>query len=474
MCKFVEKIPFGESKPDKYRLLLVPRDSYKTTIGTVAYSLWLLTKFTDLTILISSEVHEKSKTFLSEIKAHIEMNDIFRKLYGNLQGDMMWKEEAIIISTRKRPNKTPTIATTGVGGSKTSQHFDVMIIDDVHSEHNYKTPNQRKLVIDHISALLPLLRPHGFILTVGTRWHLADAFQWIIQSFPHLKTLIRSWKNKGKLYFPGKLTENFINIQKKILTDGGNSKLFYAWYENNPISDEVVFFQYDWRRIEQFVYLPTNWDYGTIIQYGGTPQETKRLVKVCGVIDPADSEASSADFTGVTMKGIDSDGTWWVFYARRLKDRPMLTIKYIVELSEQYKVATWGVETTGGRKLYRANLQEAFLSKNLFSRVIELKSGNRAKADRISGITPRFESKSVIIQAGETDLIEELDYPEVDHDDVIDSLAYHNLMDIVPPVKVINQNVEEQDPYFKTPEQRRKEKEALYYFPQGRDKVTGY
>lgn len=471
ICRFIQEIPFGEYSPIKFRLLLVPRDCFKTTIATVGYTLSLISKFPDITMLLSSEAHEKSISMLAEIKGHIENNPRYKQLYGDLKSDTLWKEGAIIISTRKRPNKTPTIATTGVEGSKTAFHYDVIIVDDPHSERNYRSPNMRKKVIDHISSLLPLLRPHGFLLVIGTRWHKSDAYNWIINSFPQLKVMIRSWKNKGKLYFPGKLTENFMKIQRDILTKAGNSKLFYAWYENNPISDELISIPNTWRKIENFVYIPVNWDFGHIYRNTGQPDEEKRFVRICGVVDPADSDTSSSDFTGVTIKGIDSEGKWWIFFARRYREKAFLVIKYIVELAKKYKVATWGVETTGGRGLYRHDLQNAFLTEQLFCKVYELKSGNRAKSDRIASLEPRFEAQTIYINASETDLIEELDYPEVDNDDVIDSLAYHNLMVVEPPIlKLETEMLDDSDPYLKHPKER---KLNLSSFA-GRDSVTGY
>lgn len=472
ICKFVDQFPFGTNHPANFRLLEVPRDCFKTTIGSVGYTLRLLTKFPDISILLSSSVHDKTKAILSEIKQHATRNDDFIKIYGRLQSDILWDAENIIISTRTKPNKTPSVSTTGIGGSKTMHHYYCIIVDDAHDEHNYKTPDGRKKVIDHISALLPLKRPNAFVLFIGTPWHPDDAHSWIKKSFKPLQIFSRGWKNNGKLLFPGKLTETFIETQKNILAAAGNIKLFYGWYECNPRSDETVNIRYDWRITEPFVYIPSaNWDYGTIYSNPGSNDEIKRQIRICGVIDPADSEAKTADFTGVTIKGIDSDGKWWVIIGKKLKDKPMMTIKEIVEIANKYKCATWGVEVTGGRSLYRTTLQEAFLKQQMFCRVLELKSGQRAKAQRIESLVPRFEARNVVIHSSQIDLIEELDYPEVTHDDVIDSLAYHNLMDITPPPPEFIVQEETNDPYEIPPGERKNKIRGLQA---GRDPITGY
>lgn len=469
MAQFLEALPFGEDHPLKYRLLLVPRDCFKSTMGSVALPLDVIPKYPDISILLSSENYKKSQSFLSEIKQHMEKNQVYRRLYGDLVSDTLWSRSSIITANRRVPNKTPTIDTTGIGASMTSQHYDIIILDDPHSLMNYSTPEQRKKVVDHISDLRGLLKPHGFMVIIGTKWHPYDAYTWIQNSFQPLKAMVRSWKQDGKLFFPARLTEKFVLSQKKVLTDAGNAKLFYAWYENNPITSEQVHINAEWRQLVPMVYIPRMWDYGDIVINPGQPNEEKQFVKICGVSDPADSDKSTADWTGITMKGIDKDGRWYVFEAVKYQHIAALTIADVVKLALKYKCSSWGVEVSGGRSAYVLMLQEAFIKQGVLGRITELHSQNRAKSSRIEALVPRFQAMTVFIGTHCTPLIEELDYPEVSHDDVIDSLAYHNLMDITP-------NVGEQvavtgvtDVYETHPRDRQKHKSVLT-----RDYMTGY
>ena len=68
--------------PRKRKLILLPRDTFKSTIGTIALPIHLLTRSPNLSILIDCEVFGTAKGFLSEIKARLE-EPAFQARYGN-------------------------------------------------------------------------------------------------------------------------------------------------------------------------------------------------------------------------------------------------------------------------------------------------------------------------------------------------------------------------------------------------------
>src|ERR1700754_2638187 len=54
--------------PTLRKMPCVPRGTLKSSIGSVAYPMWLLMRNPDLRILIDSEVYGNSTTYLREIK----------------------------------------------------------------------------------------------------------------------------------------------------------------------------------------------------------------------------------------------------------------------------------------------------------------------------------------------------------------------------------------------------------------------
>ena len=68
-------------------LILMPRNSFKSSAITIGFTVWALLHNPNLTVMITNEKLEKSKRFLKEIKAHYTDNDRFKALFGNLSGE---------------------------------------------------------------------------------------------------------------------------------------------------------------------------------------------------------------------------------------------------------------------------------------------------------------------------------------------------------------------------------------------------
>lgn len=170
----------------KRKLICVPRGCFKSTLSTIAYPMWLLLHNPNLRILIDSELYSNSKNFLREIKAQYETNATFKKLFGEYRGSM-WNEGEIIVSQRTKALKEPTIACSGIGAGKTSQHYDVIIADDLSSYQNCKNPDLAAKTIDHYRLYTSLLEPNGTVVVIGTRYSENDIIGFIIQNELEIK-----------------------------------------------------------------------------------------------------------------------------------------------------------------------------------------------------------------------------------------------------------------------------------------------
>lgn len=163
-----------------HKLICVPRGCFKSSVATVSYPIWKLLKNPNLRILIDSEVYSNAKNFLHEIKNHLVKDQITR-LFGQFRSSDKWKEGEIVIAQRvKKALKEPTIACSGIGAEKTSQHYDIIIADDLNSKKNSKTVEGRQKVIEHYKAYTSLLEPGGTIVVVGTRYAKDDVIGHIL------------------------------------------------------------------------------------------------------------------------------------------------------------------------------------------------------------------------------------------------------------------------------------------------------
>lgn len=158
---------------------VLPRGTFKSSLGCVAYPMWRLEREPDLTILLDSEIFNNSKNFIREIKGHYN-TDRYRRLFGERIGEK-WGESEITISTRKRNRKEASITAGGIGTVKIGQHYDLIIGDDYNSPANSDTPEKCQKVIDHVRYNLNILNPSGEYVFIGTRYAERDVLGFLLK-----------------------------------------------------------------------------------------------------------------------------------------------------------------------------------------------------------------------------------------------------------------------------------------------------
>ena len=129
------------------KLLIMPRGTFKSTIGSVGFPIWSLTNNVNLRILLDSELYTNSKNFLRVIKGHMNSAP-FTEVFGNWVGPV-WNESEIVIAPRTKILKEASITCSGIGAQKTHCRFDVF-------DSGGKLIARREPVVDggsHVAAL---------------------------------------------------------------------------------------------------------------------------------------------------------------------------------------------------------------------------------------------------------------------------------------------------------------------------------
>lgn len=175
-----EMIANLEDQSVKRKLIVMPRGTFKSTIGCIAYPIWRLIRDPNIRILIDSEIYTNSKNFLREIKAQLE-NPFLAELFGNFRSDTNWNEGEITIAQRTLPRKEASITCSGLGAIKVGQHYDLIIGDDYNSPRNSLTPEGCQKVIDHYRMQTSILEPTGEMVIIGTRYSESDLIGWILK-----------------------------------------------------------------------------------------------------------------------------------------------------------------------------------------------------------------------------------------------------------------------------------------------------
>lgn len=424
LCKFIS-IP--EVDNHKSKLILMPRYSFKSSVVTIAYSLWRLAGEPDLRILIYSESATRAQSFLQGIKNHIlgeSEKSKFRKDFGKWETDPhkgKWNESQIIIATRKNAQSEPSIDTGGIETGKVGMHYDLIIFDDIVSDLNTTTKAQMDKIYDCYKKSMSLLKPGGEVIITGTRWNFGDAYGRILQDNTGEFGVFLKKAIDGDRYLFEKigLTKEFLESQKQ-------KQGSYTWsclYQNSPVDDSSAIFKHD-----DFKF------YGEKIQHD-------KLFITC-TCDPA---GEGDDYTAITVVGTDDKLRMYLLDAVNAHFKPNEIIEKIIRLNYQWGFDKFGIETNFFNGMLEKELQlctEAERRNNKFKpfSIEAFRASARhgeGKHARILSLQPYHERGDLLFPGDKVESLKgsfsELAYQMLQytqehrpiHDDLLDSLAYH-------------------------------------------------
>lgn len=164
------------------------RGGGKTTVCTVARSIFYFCKDRDYHLALGSESKTNTAGFLREIKGHFENNEKLIEVFGPFYDPHIvgkWDTYEIDVVGKKHFGKESSVTCTGVDASITSKHFDGGIYDDLAVEENSRTETLREKVKTwYYKTWTPLIKPvsrdkehvgeeHG----LGTRQQPGDIYE---------------------------------------------------------------------------------------------------------------------------------------------------------------------------------------------------------------------------------------------------------------------------------------------------------
>lgn len=166
-------------------LILAFAGARKTQHCTVARAIKEIIKNPDVRILLVADAADQAKTFLRGVKSHFENNEKLKEVFGDFYtGADKWTDSEIIVNKRTAVGlREPTIMCAGVDTSLIGRHFEIIVSDDLVTEENSATDNQRQKIKNYFyKTLLPRLTPDGRLWIIGTRWHDEDLYGWLAKN----------------------------------------------------------------------------------------------------------------------------------------------------------------------------------------------------------------------------------------------------------------------------------------------------
>jgi predicted phage terminase large subunit-like protein len=414
LCDFI--ITPGKRK----KLVLVPRSHLKSTLVTVGYSLMRIVENPNVRILIANATYDMACTFLSQIKKHLRFNEKLKGIYGDLsQNADKWSENMLsVVSDQFYAKKEATVTAYGIGGNLVSQHYDLIIMDDVVNRDGINTPEQIEKTVLFYKDALDLLEPTGMVLVVGTRWHQNDLYGWILDR-DNPARLFESFDIFFRKAYDGDLStgEGFSALfpqkySRETLQELRREKgpyEFESQYMNNPTPTDDAKFKQDW------------------MKRCGEEELRSRNVQYYTMVDPAIGELKDSDNTAIITIGVDEFNNWFIANIIWGKMLPNDIITQMFANWEAYHPRKMGLEMVAFQKALKYSLTDEMRKRNIFLPLEELKASS-SKMERIEGLIPRYANGTMyhLNQCPYIDKLEEelLWYPRGKHDDLIDALAY--------------------------------------------------
>lgn len=388
-----------------------PRGFCKTKFWGFYYILYkVLLEGPKEVVIVGASQEMVERNIMSALKDELETNQDIIKDFGN-QETKSWSKQELILANGSR------ILCLGAGARIRGIHPDIVILDDLETDKFAGSEVvQNDLIAWFTKGILGTLGTYGQLVLLGTIIHPKSFLARIMGQDPEIQKDYRGWFIKNytsyntlgesvwKEYYPTAFVKN---LEQTLPTS-----VFQSEYMGNPVADEYRLFKPIY--IKYYKELPSD------LQYTIT-------------VDPALGVGKEHDYTGIVVMGVAKDGMCYIVDAQRCKLLPNDLIDKLMVLCDHYKPIALGIEEASLAKVLNRYLQEAFVKRRKWVRIIPLKQDNsslgKSKHQRIWGLEPLFKNDRILINKNCVDLeVELLNYPGR-YDDLLDALAYQ--LDIV-------------------------------------------
>jgi predicted phage terminase large subunit-like protein len=428
---------FLDSNPSRFKLVLHPRGTFKTSVGTIGGAIQKIVRSTNNRILIANETSRNAERFAGSVKQHFESNRVLRALYSEIipknTRKVRWNNSELDFN-RTWNGPEPTLDTLGMTGAMTSRHYTDLIVDDPISEEAAKSEAVMSDVITRIDKLHSLMvnaEEDNFLL-IGTRWALFDVYSFFIKKFSgHLAKFIRSALVDGESIFPERLSvETLAQIRSTM-----GEYMFSCLYLNNPRDianqdfniDDLKFWRWSVDE-EDVVLFDREGDVCAVWQL-------ERL-DINVSIDLAVSEKVSNDRNAIVVTGTSPAGDVIVLHTWTKRCTPLEVIEELFRIRRRFHPRAFGIEGVAYQKAFKYFLRAECELRGEYMNIVELKAipskrgtGNNSKEMRIRGLQPIAATGRLYVLPTQHDLRNEMaDFPLGQFDDTLDALAHQLTM----------------------------------------------
>lgn len=457
MCDFIQR------QDRKRKVMLIPRDCYKSTIISKTFPLWVLIQddFCGIPgrehrILLESFASENAQKQIRSIKQQVERNMMLQWLFPELIpnfSEVPWSDTALRFP-RDGMYGEETIEAAGIDTHVVSRHYTIQVRDDLEDKQSSESPTVRERVKSFYrsSEALFVEERSAFDVIVGTRWGTNDLYDdiyrnerdvydimcrplhWDREMLEHeIKTAreekrppvwdldpVRDAPDPTKKYFF--FEELFPEDSCTRIKQKQGTWMYSMLYLNNPQDPSLA--EFKMRDVQYFTF---NDEGDLLLEHLGGDRETVSFDSLTRVMhwDPALTEQDvkkNCDNAQVVMFK-DPQGRLYVADAYGKKTSPGILCDRFISVHQRYHIHRASIEDAGFQRLLKFPLYAKMRERQYSFPVSEDKPIGDKHA-RIRTLIPYCESHVLYVKRGLSDLLEQMrQFPLFPKVDILDAAA---------------------------------------------------
>lgn len=375
---------------------------------------------TSRTILFISAAQDHSKKSLAWLRLQVERNKPFAQAFGLTKGKT-WTDELIQIHS-KLFDTTATVIALGITGQTRGINVDdyrpdLIVVDDPGDEENTATPEQREKISNlFFGAIAKSLTPST---------ECPDAKMVLLQTVLNGEDLISqclrdpSWASRsyscfdleGKSSWPVRFPTVDLQKDKEDHIRRGQLPLWLREMECKIVSGETSAFKGEW--LKYWDVLPEGMI--TFLAVDPVPPPSERALAI---------GLRNKDFECLSVVGVWGGMRFLLDYSLSRGHTPEWTVTEFFRLLDKWRPIKAKVESTAYQRTLKWLLEQEMKKRSRFVQV-DAVDDRRKKSHRIIQAFSGVASQGMFyINRAHTEFYEQfVSYPNVGHDDLLDSVA---------------------------------------------------
>lgn len=217
-----------------------PRHS-KSSMITLAFPLWLLSKDKALNILVVNNSAGLSEKFGIQLREYVKRIGPEFNLYLS---DVKHSSTYLMFTDSQGKLYQGSIRLVGSNGSITGQDADYIILDDIYSGFEDITPSLLQKKIDWFKTIIEQrIEPHTKLVILHTRWHSEDLQGYLKEHYPDDYSFLEfpAIDKDGNPLWANRYTiDDYLKKQEAM-----GERQFQAIYQQKPLDMSSDFFHTD-------------------------------------------------------------------------------------------------------------------------------------------------------------------------------------------------------------------------------------